>query len=301
MKKATFPSRYSFIFLVLSMLTACIRDADVTPPDAKQKLVIACFISPQDSVIKATVQRSFLIGSTVREDDKVSNAQVILSDGSASVFLAYNDTDNDYTADADLFPIQAGKTYHLSVSTPDGLKAKGSCTIPVSINTSMEAEVDSSESNWNHDYIYYTMRARWTDIPGEANYYRVFAEVVTKSKYEWDPASKPPMVSSYPFDFNYLVPVYSDINRDGGNFASEEDRTTSTFNSKNTSSSYVTLDKYINLHLMNIDRHYFEYYRSKENFSEDPFSEPSNIYSNIEGGLGVFAGYQVHVKKISLL
>lgn len=300
MKKATFPPLYASIFLVLSLLTSCIRDADVVPPDSKQKLVIACFISPQDSVIKATVQRSFLIGSTVSNDDVVSNAQVIISDGSASVTLTFNNMSNDYTIDADLFPIHSGKTYHLSVTTPEGLKAKATCTIPVSVNTNIEADVDSAESKWNAGFIYYSMRARWTDIPGEVNYYRVFAELIVKSRNEWEPVSNPPRVSSYPFDFNYFVTVYSDKNRDGGNLASEEDRTTTTFNSKNTS-SFTTLDKYINIHLMHTDRHYYEYHRSKENFSEDPFSEPANIYSNIEGGLGIFAGYQAQIKKISLL
>ena len=46
---------------------------------------------------------------------------------------------------------------------------------------------------------------------------------------------------------------------------------------------------------------YFEYQRSLENSGyHDPFSEPLQIFSNIEGGRGVFAGYNSYFRILDL-
>jgi len=49
------------------------------------------------------------------------------------------------------------------------------------------------------------------------------------------------------------------------------------------------------------DIHYYNYHRSVFNFDgENPFSEPSPVYSNIEGGLGVFAAFNGSTIEVDL-
>jgi len=44
--------------------------------------------------------------------------------------------------------------------------------------------------------------------------------------------------------------------------------------------------------LLNVDVHYYKYHKSLSSNNEDnPFAEPTLIYTNINGGLGVFAAY----------
>jgi len=55
------------------------------------------------------------------------------------------------------------------------------------------------------------------------------------------------------------------------------------------------LDK-LTIQLFTTDYHYYQYHTTIENYeSGNPFAEPSRIYSNVENGYGVFAGYQKSV------
>jgi hypothetical protein len=49
------------------------------------------------------------------------------------------------------------------------------------------------------------------------------------------------------------------------------------------------------------DENYFNYHRSVTNFQDDnPFSEPTPVYTNITGGLGVFGSYSGRIISINL-
>lgn len=47
------------------------------------------------------------------------------------------------------------------------------------------------------------------------------------------------------------------------------------------------------MEVYNTDEHYFKYHRSVQTRgdSDNPFVEPSLIYTNVEGGLGCFGAY----------
>ena len=48
----------------------------------------------------------------------------------------------------------------------------------------------------------------------------------------------------------------------------------------------------LHLSLLVVDDHYYNYHQSLlTNSVDNPFAEPAPIYSNFEGGLGVFAAY----------
>ena len=54
--------------------------------------------------------------------------------------------------------------------------------------------------------------------------------------------------------------------------------------------------------LKNVSFEYYEYFRTgmkQLEVIEDPFAEPVRIYSNIEGGKGIFAGYNEQVFEVS--
>jgi hypothetical protein len=48
------------------------------------------------------------------------------------------------------------------------------------------------------------------------------------------------------------------------------------------------------IYIHSIDKHYYNFHKSIENvtdYGDNPFAESTHLYSNIEGGLGVFASY----------
>ena len=52
----------------------------------------------------------------------------------------------------------------------------------------------------------------------------------------------------------------------------------------------------LTIQLLTTDYHYYQYHISINNYeSGNPFAEPTRIYSNVENGYGVFAGYQKSV------
>jgi hypothetical protein len=59
---------------------------------------------------------------------------------------------------------------------------------------------------------------------------------------------------------------------------------------------------FLKVYLLNTCKPYYQYHKSLENYNdgENPFAEPTPIYSNIEGGLGVFAAYLVDSAVIRL-
>jgi hypothetical protein len=50
---------------------------------------------------------------------------------------------------------------------------------------------------------------------------------------------------------------------------------------------------FLRIYLLSTDKPYYDFHKSLENFSlgDSPFSEPSFLYNNVNGGLGIFASY----------
>jgi hypothetical protein len=50
---------------------------------------------------------------------------------------------------------------------------------------------------------------------------------------------------------------------------------------------------FLRIYLLSTDKPYYDFHRSAENISlgDGPFTEPTLLYSNVSGGLGIFASY----------
>lgn len=279
------------IFLLISvvLMAGCIRDAEnIKLPGGTPKLVIGSFISPQDTLLSVSVTQSYPVGKVITNDGVVKDAQVVLSDGITSQTLSFDDKEEKYTGKP-VFPISGGQTYYLTVQAPDGRSVKASCTIPSTKDTTLTVAVDSANTD-QAGYLDYYVRAGWTDIAGETNWYKINVEFIMEDT-----------VHQYLYSniFNFSTtenPIYSDEGKDGQKFATNQG---DVYIYNPYSFSYPPQNKkfykaYILVYLLTIDQNYYKYYESLNNVSSDPFAEPMNLYSNIEGGLGVFAGYQKH-------
>jgi hypothetical protein len=135
--------RYLFLLSFVMLLSSCIRDVEELsyPDNSKTKLVLYCIISPLDSIIQVKVKRTrpfFYDSGTYNEN--VRDATVFLSDGSSTVQLRFvpfyfNNIEfperATYQITANEFKIISGKTYYLTVNTPEGLTARAQCEIPL--------------------------------------------------------------------------------------------------------------------------------------------------------------------------
>lgn len=272
--------------MVISTFTSCDKPVEnVNLPETTPKLVVYSYISPVDTIIYVSVSMSAPIfnnsGNTPKD---VTDANVVISDEEGhSTQLLYDEMINNYTVSASVFPIMAGKTYYLKVQTPDGKIAEANCAVPFSNNTSMQfLSLDSIIDQYqNKEYI---LRVNFTDIPNQQNYYRIYP-VVKLHNFDNQGIRYDIYQKMY---FKYGDECIDDKDKDGQTFNLSLDYFT------NVDPQYSNGDviDYFKIYLMHADKEYYEFHKSISNYEgSNPFSEPTLIYSNMNGGYGVFAAY----------
>jgi hypothetical protein len=147
----------------------------------------------------------------------------------------------------------------------------------------LQLNVDSTAETLNDGssgYQYF-IRMQWQDTPLEKNFYRVVADLKTKEIYTGE---------YYDNSFAVAWPdegrnqIMNDNQLDGKVFTSPNGYLTGLRQSTPIAQIYA--------HLLHTDRHYYLYHQSlRDSRIENPFAEPILVYTNIEGGLGVFAAY----------
>ena len=282
-----FASPQLIYILFICLLSNCIRPVkDKDLPKVQAKLVIGGFISPQDSLVTVKVGKSTPVGANIDPGSSLTttvvNAIVLLSGGGASAILTYNEELETYYVPASEFPIIPGQTYTLVVSTPDGLIAKSTTTVPVyyppftwTVDSAAIIPPYSNEKRIN-------IHISWEDPASHQNYYRLYGEIDHGQSIN----NGGHYLSSIPIYFNSSPMIISDEGLNGGSFGPYighgiyfPDRTTGR--------------KEIKVFLLNTDVNYFNFYNSVTTYNNsNPFQEPFNLFTNIEGGMGVFASFQ---------
>jgi hypothetical protein len=293
----------------LILLTGCSNLRTEVNPDflnrESGKLVITGFLSPQDTVLAVKVSRSRTVlgdsidtGSTLT----IQNAVVTIQEGSRMVALNNkNNTADYYSIEARFLPIVAGRTYKLVVQTPGGERVESSCTIPGAVRLDGIA-FDSAIVNqfFNQQKRYY-VHAVWTDQPNQANYYQItglfqFINADSASRREY---------RNIRFD-DSNGSLQTDENQDGTQLFSERayiSRIDASSPAAQRSFSSRFRDALVTVNLLNIEKTYYQYQNSaglQAQSSGNPFAEPVLIPSNIQGGLGCFAGYNRSTMRLRL-
>jgi hypothetical protein len=118
------------------------------------------------------------------------------------------------------------------------------------------------------------------DPPGEENYYSFAAKVLDYNPYF---GIYPYIFETYSNDDIY----FSDEGRDGKRILAN-----AVYSSGLMPDSDSTLFVF---YLLHTDRNYYLWHKSLNRYSggDNPFREISPVYSNIKGGLGIFASYTV--------
>jgi hypothetical protein len=282
---------FPILFLLLAN-TACretvISTADINIPE---KLVVGCFINPQDDTLYATVTLSkplYKRNSNQYDFETVTNASVQISDGSTSATFTYNSDLGRYLLPRVSFNIQAGRSYQLEVSTPDGKRVKASTTVPELQNFNFTLQLTNATTNAEESQ--YLMDARWQGVPGPERHYRFIYGIRTISNwddYEYWPNADEWNPSQY----------FSDLTQENRNYRFRETvygGWRSPFDSTQISLTAV---------LQELDVHSYRYFTSlaAQLNTTGGFSEPVVVYSNIENGLGCFGShFQYKIQRDSL-
>jgi len=306
--------RYIILLSLTFLLAACeslVTDVDqANLPQVESKLVVQCFISPQAARINVVVTESIpLFTEPDLKGGVIPNAVVKLSDGAREIVIPFDTTNQLYSIDKSALSISPGKTYFLSVT--NGVRSvSANCTVPASAVVPKTYEIDTASSgDISARDTSLTVKYTWNDIAGQANYYRVRASLdLEYSVPEGVTSNQGQLIEKRVrnrFNFNWDDAIgrndfRNDINLDGTDFNSPIGRVKLPKPLSYTGSDgtvYLSFPKSkiisVTMEVYNTDEHYFKYHRSVQTRgdSDNPFVEPSLIYTNIEGGLGCFGSY----------
>ncbi|MDY0198628.1 MAG: DUF4249 domain-containing protein [Tenuifilaceae bacterium] len=266
------------ILIMLTGVLSCIDDVDdLNLPKVEPKIVVQSFICPNESIKVMVWQSKPINYNTPAIDDysdennviEVQNALVVLknTDGTQEVVIPFVNELRMYTISPAMFEIVMGGTYYLSVSVPGFDEVKASTRVPSYAPILMGVELDTSKTDEWGD-LQAIISGSIVDEASSANFYALFA-------FDFGEYS-----SGY--NNNYLS-VYNDLGCDGQNIPFRIDFSLSSYS-----------DHRIRLYALTVDKHYYKFHKSLntvDDFGDNPFAEATPLYSNIEGGLGVFASY----------
>jgi hypothetical protein len=276
------------IVLIFSFFSCRKIASDVIPPEFKQKLVINAFVSPDkqdnDVFVSSNIKR---FGEVTGYYEPFGNISLFIQENSKEILFDtlrrdYNGT--GYNFFIKNFQFKEGMTYDLKVVSDLGLEAEATCKIPekrdfkIMVDTSYRKTTDEHGSNIS----ILTAKIRIADPPGEANYYRILY------LYEvyWPDGSVFRGTERNDWQNDH---VKSDAGQDGEKFVLRSIE----FQPEYLDHPVTRDSAFLRIYLLSTDKPYYDFHKSLENFSlgDAPFTEPSFIYSNVKGGLGIFASY----------
>lgn len=306
--RLTYVFQYCFLLLII-FNTSCRKDASyVSFPEFKQKIVVESYLSPdQDSnfIYISSTQNRF--GELTGSGPSLGTLNLYLSDGTNEIILDTTQRKlyyyNEYKYSINHMPITQGKTYHLKVISDKGLTTEATCTVPFKKDFKIEVDTNSivsmTEFGFKQSVTYVNFSI--TDIPGELNYYRllyIYQQYSSMVKYPQNSIKKQ-LQGEVPVT-NVFEPgkgdkVFSDIGLDGKKML---------LRSIQLPPVYLNIDPHpyskidstiLRVYLLNTDKPYYDFHHSLLNWSmgDSPFTEASFTYSNIKGGVGIFASYTI--------
>ncbi|MDB5242625.1 MAG: hypothetical protein JWP57_3250 [Spirosoma sp.] len=265
------------------------------------KLVVTCFLSPQDTVLAVKLTRTKTVlsdgapGSLT--DNNVTDATVTLSEGGRTVMLPFDIRLGNYQTAISQLPVVVGRTYSLVIQTPAGERAESTCTIPRAVNIASVTFDSLTVNRFNRQSKRYFIRASWHDIKGETNYYQFLGsyKLIRKNAGSLNNPTSSAQEEAGLLRFNKNG-LQTDRAAEGDFMVSERAFLGGRFPDSGTQSDLGSQYKEVTVlvSLLSTDRAYYEYQDAVERQAEvsgNPFAEPVLIPSNIQGALGCFAAY----------
>ena len=282
------------------------------PDHNEPKLVVHAYLSPKDTLVRVYVTQSNpMFSETDRpaESAIVTNATVLLADGVKEAALLYDSTTLSYSVSAyKIGGIRPGATYRLRVSD-NKRSAEAKTTIPpappVIVSYRLDTSYGSPGSYYGRKDTTLTVQFTWRDQSGPGGYYRVAGKAFLLTDYwEEGPGGRPVVRrgrATIPLQWDNTFggsELQSDVGSDGEIMHSPIGRVSlkrPVFWTENGTEPGRPVEvRSITLDLLQTDENYYRYHQSakaQDIAGDNPFAEPVLLYTNVKGGLGIFASY----------
>ncbi len=291
------------IYFLLAILAmggySCETDVEIPIDYTEPKMVVNSVFGTDDTAKVWVTASKYILDQ--KPIESIDDAQVEVRNSQGDVWILEHDNDGWYLNP--LWQIMPGETYELTVEHPS--------YVPVSAwNQVPEAPLFNAigfgnwitvmEDGW--DYRYREVEVRFNDPQGSDFYLLKFT--MLSPRIDWDyqnntdgdtvweeyPVELRTMNSeggldAYDFRSSFLI---NDVLFDGGECVFSALMDEYYFQGNDG-------DQHLRVYLHRISEAYYYYASSLENYQETGdfffFSQPVQVYTNIENGLGIFAGY----------
>lgn len=293
------PRIYCWLFLIVTG-AACTQELDVVLPTAAPQLVLNGLLHP-DSLIQLSITRTVQVHERQNELPVVQDANVrLFENGNLLGTMQY--TNSIYSAD--YYP-KEGYTYSVEVETNDYPLVRALDRVPYQPN------VTACHKNDTTPAYNIAIEIALKDSAGLANFYWLDMLLTNASAADCNSDESCTLRQSYylsyssiPDRFNGFVDNLSEGITNFDYFLRIDDTaldgTTIVLDiASNYSVGLLTGEQSYILNVVSASQHYDRYLKSSavyflnnEFFTEpNPFSETTQIYSNVENGTGIFAAY----------
>ncbi len=272
-----------YILLVLSVFhTSCETDADIPIPQQDPKLVLSAFLQPgaDRQFAKLYISDPIFDGSNIDFTTMIFNADIFITDGTTTKKFVYDFNLDSYVLLSDSFTIDYNKEYTVTAKFEGKEVNSVIKTISATPIQIVEVKFDSliEEDPFGYSTKTYFGYAKWNDAPDEKNYYCIEMYALVKSGN-----GDSSRISLSDFYSNLYL---SDEGKNGSSMTAIIEAYQ--YNPEFTNNGYVGYE----LLITKTDEAYYKYFKSLQNYGgDDPFSEPSLIYSNVNNGLGIVASF----------
>ncbi len=263
--------------MLIPILFSCEKDADIEIPNSEPQLVVANFISPNEDSVRlkltwSTPIYNYSSNPYSHGPESEPNANVIIQKGGIDYPLQFDPLAETYISTVPNFAV--GDEVNLKISLEGQPNITSKCTIPPAPKYILEYEGLKEivyPDGWSEYYFQYKFTCK--DI-GDNNYYRV----------------------NFMRYYRLInTPYYGSMYNEGNELfeLSENESVTIRLSFYKDSSQPITYDS-LKSFVLKCDENYYKYHLSIQNYQgDDFFVEPSIIYHNVEGGLGVFGAYNM--------
>jgi len=264
------------LLILITIISACEKGDDITLPNNKADLIATSFISPQNDTVffKLSLSKPFYYRS---DFDSVDYNKVVanFSKNNQNISVSF-DKDNDryYSPNVSVNP---GDKFELNINYDDYI-LHSKCSIPEAPDFTIEHLGSFKKTvvvslDWTRTVAVHRVKITCNNVQ-EVSYYRLafqFVHASSRVSYSHNDdfheyrqgESKIFMVEGY------WVDIFADS---------------------------IIVDAY------NCDKNYYLYQKSvaelPESYDISPFSEPSFVYNNMEGGLGAFGAFNKRNKAV---
>ena len=273
----------SILFVISLISVACEKDAkNALLPGFEQKLVVTSFLCPADSISFIGVTLNRPVYGELQPYQSPGIVSGWISDGEKEIRMTTTDSGLVFTKNE--MTILNNKTYSIIISNENGLSSSAKCTIPDKFDFEITIDtfsvVHESIDEWDNEYREQFVSVKFKDNPAKENFYHLIGEIDGFYPYG-------DTVILFKEFIRFEKDIFTDRERNADGFIS--------FNGPfqdiccpGTPISYI-----FRIYLLDTEESYYLYHKSIFDYKDDdnPFTEPTPVYSNIEGGLGIFTSY----------